>query len=208
MLQNKRAETVLKHRPGPNHNPTFSGGAAMSDPKSNIPEKSTQEIPFGFCRCGCGEKTNLATRNDKHDGRIKGEPMQFIRGHYIREPHGNNYKLTRSPSHHRAKKGGCVLVHILIAEKVLGKPLPLGAVVHHADGRRLNNEKYNLVICQDNSYHKLLHLRMRALKESGHANYRKCNICKQWDKPEKLSISKSGCRHLSCRRELYAAKKI
>jgi hypothetical protein len=31
MLQNKRAEAVLEHRPGPNHNPTFAGGAAMTD---------------------------------------------------------------------------------------------------------------------------------------------------------------------------------
>lgn len=38
-------------------------------------------IPYGYCHCGCSTKTNLATRNDKSDGRIKGKPMRFLRGH-------------------------------------------------------------------------------------------------------------------------------
>lgn len=43
------------------------------------------------------------------------------------------------------------------AELALGKPLPLGAEVHHVHDRA-----DTLVICQDREYHLLLHARMRA----------------------------------------------
>src|SRR5690242_3612688 len=42
------------------------------------------EIPYGYCHCGCGEKTSIATRNDKHTNRIKGEPMRFLVNHHWR----------------------------------------------------------------------------------------------------------------------------
>lgn len=49
------------------------------------------------------------------------------------------------------------LEHILIAERALGHALPAGAQVHHANGKRVDNRNSNLVICQDNGYHRLLH---------------------------------------------------
>lgn len=41
------------------------------------------DIPYGYCHCGCGEKTKLATKNDSSGKypRIKGEPMHYIKGH-------------------------------------------------------------------------------------------------------------------------------
>lgn len=39
-------------------------------------------IPRGYCQCGCGEKTSLASRNRKSIGWVKGEPVRFINGHY------------------------------------------------------------------------------------------------------------------------------
>ena len=36
----------------------------------------------GLCKCGCGGETNIATRNKKCDGWIKGKPYKFIRGHH------------------------------------------------------------------------------------------------------------------------------
>lgn len=39
------------------------------------------EIPYGYCHCGCGQKTKLAPRNKTDKGWIKGEPMRFIAGH-------------------------------------------------------------------------------------------------------------------------------
>jgi hypothetical protein len=61
-------------------------------------------------------------------------------------------------------------VHQHIAESALGRPLPHGVEVHHVDGDPSNNAPSNLVICQDRSYHRLLHRRARALRELGDAN--------------------------------------
>jgi len=71
--------------------------------------------------------------------------------------------------------------HRLIAERVLGKPLPSGAEMHHVDGNRLNNAHSNLVICPSTTYHKLLHSRAEALKATGNPSDRRCVRCKEWD---------------------------
>lgn len=42
---------------------------------------STQEIPHGYCHCGCGRKTSLATSNKYGP---KGEPNKFLPGHRAR----------------------------------------------------------------------------------------------------------------------------
>lgn len=39
------------------------------------------EIPYGYCHCGCGQKTKLATRTYQSRGWVKGEPRRFLQGH-------------------------------------------------------------------------------------------------------------------------------
>lgn len=39
------------------------------------------EIPYGYCQCGCGQKTNIAKRTNKRRGWVKGESYRFIDGH-------------------------------------------------------------------------------------------------------------------------------
>jgi hypothetical protein len=41
-------------------------------------------VPYGFCWCGCNEKTRIAARNSPDRGWIEGEPIRFVRGHQTR----------------------------------------------------------------------------------------------------------------------------
>ena len=89
--------------------------------------------------------------------------------------------------------------HIAIAERILGKPLPVRAEVHHADGKKLNNDPGNLVICPDRAYHKLLHQRMNALVASGNPDWRPCGICKKYDALDRMvRYGRNQPRHREC----------
>lgn len=46
---------------------------------------SEQVIAYGFCHCGCGQKTNRAATTDRARNHIKGEPYRFIFGHHRRK---------------------------------------------------------------------------------------------------------------------------
>lgn len=52
--------------------------------------------------------------------------------------------------------------HILIAEKVLGRPFKNGECVHHINMNKQDNRKENLIICS-NSYHHSIHQKMARL---------------------------------------------
>jgi len=160
----------------------------------------------GLCECGCGEKTTVANKTDRHANMIKGVPMRFRSGHHIKNKHGEEapgwkggtkrhsegYLSIKNPSHQRASAEGYVYEHLLIAESALAKPLPAGAVVHHVNRKRGDNSNGNLVICQDTAYHLLLHQRERAFRATGHANYRRCYHCHEYDAPENLYLCASG----------------
>jgi hypothetical protein len=87
--------------------------------------------------------------------------------------------------------------HIVVAEKALGKPLPVGVVVHHVNEIRTDNRRANLVICK-HGYHKLLHRRMKARAATGDPNSRKCAYCKTWDDPKNLVIRDRVVYHRVC----------
>lgn len=95
--------------------------------------------------------------------------------------------------------------HITIAEKALGKPLPIGACVHHVDENRANNRNDNLVICPDNSYHMALHMRLRALRACGNSDWHKCLFCGKYDDPANMLPNRQGRNmvHQLCRSEYF-----
>jgi hypothetical protein len=102
----------------------------------------------------------------------------ITRGKRKKHTRGYVYLYTGNGVHPRTTRG-YVLEHLVIAEVAMGKPLPVGAVVHHVNERRDCNANSNLVICQDKAYHHILHARMRVLEAGGDPDIHKtCLTCR------------------------------
>ena len=168
----------------------------------------------GLCECGCGQITSIAKQTREDQGYKQGEHVRFLKGHHnvgktkdlcynwkggkwVTE---RGYVMIRKPKHPRANHG-YVPEQVLVVEKVLGKLLPPQAIVHHVDGNTGNNKPNNLVVCENNSYHRILHHRKQAYENCGHADWVKCLYCKKYDSPNNMyirPIRKSGW-HRECR---------
>lgn len=171
-----------------------------------------------YCQCGCGKLTPIAAYNDKRFGIVKGKPNRFINGHSLRlKPQWKGgrflrkgYFYSQSPNHPRADKDGYVPEHVLVAEKAVGNYLPSTVVIHHINGNPGDNSPKNLVVCNDENYHKILHMRQRAFLACGHAHWRKCPYCKGWDDPANMYVPKKprqSPRHLNCVRKYNNSRK-
>lgn len=163
----------------------------------------TKDVAVGYCRCGCGQKTAIAKKTRTAMGHQKGEPLNYLNGHNYysnkkgpdrpnwrggRHQHQKGYIDIWKPEHKRSCNG-YVKEHIFIAEKVNGKPLPRLAVIHHFNGDNSDNRNRNLVICENEKYHNLLHMRTKALHASGNARFLKCKYCNEYDDPANLHIT-------------------
>jgi len=174
----------------------------------------SEEIPYGYCQCGCGQKTKIAKEDRKRRGWVKGEPIKFIHGHNARlakrekgsgwkggETNKNGYTYILQENHPRAKSNVTNYVprSHLVVEAIMGKCLPDKAVVHHVDENRKNDFPNNLVVCEDKTYHALLHQRLRALKACGHVDWVKCPYCKQYGNPKNMVKRSTHFAHRKCK---------
>jgi HNH endonuclease len=146
---------------------------------SEVPDEVKQRT--GICGCGCGGRTTIARKSQPHLGLYAGYPNRFIYRHTV-TPTGrdsNNWRGGKwvdprgyiriyRPEHPRAQDNGYVYEHVLIAEKALGRYLDAKHEVHHFDENPSNNANSNLIVCEDHSYHQLLHERTRHLAKKGH----------------------------------------
>jgi HNH endonuclease len=159
-----------------------------------------------LCECGCGQPAPLAPKTIKQQGYRKGEPQRYIRGHF-------RWPQTVYGYEQRSHNGRNIRAHVLIAETVLGHPLPRGAQVHHVDENKQNNAHRNLVICQDAAYHDLLHYRATIVRAGGNPNREAlCSVCRlvkpvEAFRPDRTNVRghRSACRacHQAQQRELY-----
>ena len=105
----------------------------------------------------------------------------------------------------------------LVAEIARKDILPDRAIVHHINGDTLDDRPENLVVCEDNAYHHLLHQREGAYRSTGNAKARKCNLCHQWGipgdgdlvvYPKRSHIKGTGiAQHKSCQSNKYYKRK-
>lgn len=60
--------------------------------------------------------------------------------------HKDGYVYLKAPGHPRTTRGGYVLEHILVAEKMLARLLAPGEIVHHRNEIRFDNRPENLEV--------------------------------------------------------------
>lgn len=83
--------------------------------------------------------------------------------------------------------------YVLKIESILGKELPKGVVVHHVDENHRNNKNSNLVVCENQAYHMLLHQRQRVVAAGGDPNTQAiCGKCKEAKDIADFYLQKSG----------------
>jgi len=98
----------------------------------------------------------------------------------------NGYIAVYSPEHPRAFDNGCVYEHVLVAEKMLERPLTDEECVHHKDFDRTNNDENNLMIFATEADHISYHNGRNAiLKENG------IYVCEKYDKIEYKYINRT-----------------
>ena len=85
-------------------------------------------------------------------------------GRFAPNPNGvllKGYPVIYDPQHPRAKSNGYVREHILVAEKMLGRPLKDGEVVHHINEDKKDNRPENLMVFASQSDHMRYHWGLR-----------------------------------------------
>lgn len=114
----------------------------ISRPPSQFPGKNT------CCSRKCNAIFNARYKKDNHEWK-GGRIVENTKG----------YILVLTPNHHRARKNGYVLEHIIVMEQKLGRKLNDKERVHHIDHNPANNHPDNLKLYSSNSEH---------LREEGH----------------------------------------
>lgn len=122
------------------------------------------------------------------------------------------YVKIYSPGHRLQGADGWVKEHFLVADSIVGEVFQpsKGHVIHHVDGNPQNNVPNNLVLCESQGYHQLIHKRARAFYACGDPLKHKCQVCQGYSNPEDLVRKGHNTFHEACYRQrmkdLYQVK--
>ena len=83
----------------------------------------------------------------------------------------HGYRKIKVPDHPYADVAGYVYEHRLVMEKMIGRYLNPGEIVHHLNENTLDNSPDNLVLNSSIAEHKTFHRKRRDLQEPGEENY-------------------------------------
>ncbi|RLI43726.1 hypothetical protein DRO59_00045 [Candidatus Bathyarchaeota archaeon] len=78
-----------------------------------------------------------------------------------------HFVATASKNGRYRRNSDCRFVHILVAERALGRPLKKGEVVHHINGDPFDNRRENLIIMKQ-AEHSRIHIVMGVLYAQEH----------------------------------------
>lgn len=70
----------------------------------------TTQIPYGYCQCGCGQKTKLARQSHTKSKHTRGEPFKYIFGHSTKK---KPLEQRIAEFWNRVNKDGSIPVHCL-----------------------------------------------------------------------------------------------
>ena len=108
-----------------------------------VDNKLIKEKRPGYCQCGCGQKSPLASQNKTARGWVKGQSIRFISGHHTRRfPqtwtvdsetgcwNWNGAKYPKGYGRANNGHGRSRMAHRVIYERLVG-PIPKGLVLDH-----------------------------------------------------------------------------
>lgn len=135
------------------------------DPEATLINMSGFRDKCAVAECNEGVRYPSTGMCNKHHTRL----TRYGRTNRQRAEHGLGRPVTGAGYIVITRNGRPIYEHVYLAELALGKPLPKGAVVHHMNEDKTDNfTPFNLVVCPDQSYHALLHKRMREYAEKGY----------------------------------------
>lgn len=180
-----------------------------SEQQKALEMAQNNNIPYGYCHCGCGQKTTIIKENSYTRGLIKGEPRKYLKGHhtkgkklagYCRENNPNwrggeytredGYVMIYKPDHPLVNSNDYIRKSRVVVENNIKEFLPKDVIIHHINHNRSDDRIENLQILTSHAEHRKVHADEKALKACGYAHWRKCRRCHQYDDPVNMICHK------------------
>jgi hypothetical protein len=132
--------------------------SAESKPTFNSRGIQTGTRKYWECLCDCGKTTfvisaSLTSGKTKSCGCLKSEVGKkrtaenspvWKGGSHIKDCKGGPYRFIRNTAHPNARGNGYIAEHRLVMSEHLGRPLRKSEVIHHKNGKGLDNRIENL----------------------------------------------------------------